>query len=66
MSGDRPGDAVLSDAAFAAWFNGLRFSVAPGEFEALQAAFRQLARMNELNRAPVSIGSRTPSSGTDK
>jgi hypothetical protein len=66
MSDDLPGGAAHSDADFAAWFDGLRFSVAASELETLRAAYHQLARMTELNRAPASMGARTPSPGTDK
>ena len=55
MPGDRSGDAARSDADFAAWLDGLRFSLDQDELEAVRAAYHQLARMNELNRKQVSL-----------
>lgn len=64
MAHDRQDQTPRSDASFAAWLNGLQFSIDRSELEAIRAAYDQLARMNELNRAPVSL--RPGMAGTDK
>ena len=66
MPSDPSGDAGRSDAGFAAWLDGLRFSLDRSELEAVRAAYHQLARMNELNRKPVSLSPGTMRSGTDE
>ncbi len=63
MAGERPDGAAQADIDFAIWLEGLRFEVDRGEVEAVRAAYRQLARMNELNRAPVSVHTETTGSG---
>jgi hypothetical protein len=66
MPSDRSADAGRSDAGFAAWLEGLRFSLDRSELEAVRAAYHQLARMNELNRKPVSQSPGTIRPGADE
>ena len=66
MPSDPAGDAGRSDAGFAAWLDGLRFSLDRNELEAVRAAYHQLAQMNELNRKPVSLSPGTMCPGTDE
>ena len=63
MADERPGDAAQADMDFASWLKGLRFAVDSDELGAVRAAYHRLARMNELNRVPVSVGAEITNPG---
>ncbi|HEY7248500.1 MAG TPA: hypothetical protein VH678_31945 [Xanthobacteraceae bacterium] len=54
MHDEPPAGANVTDAGFAAWLNGLGFSIEPKQLSAARQAFDRLTAMKQMNRAPPS------------